>query len=189
MKTVKTKKGNELPLMNLKGKDYLMVAYRLQWLSDDYDNYTVDTEMVQVTDISAVIRAVVTLLDKEGKVIRKASATKRETQKDFPDFIEKAETGSIGRALAMLGLGTQHAIADLDEGNRLADSPLATPAPKTQVAAVSPSAAGNVTSIASKDASEKSAVQNAAPSRSPSSFKRPATVAVAPVENGKDDWS
>lgn len=123
-KTITTKKGSELPLMNLKGKDYLMVAYRLQWLSDDYPNYVIDTQALELTADMAVYKATVTLLDEKGQMVRRAQATKSETKSDFKDFIEKAETAAIGRALAMLGFGTQHAIADLDEGNRLADSPL-----------------------------------------------------------------
>lgn len=121
---VVTEKGTTLPLLNLKGKKYLMVAYRLQWLSEKYENYTIDTEFPILSDEQTVAKATVTLFDKEGKVIRRAMATKRETKKDFPDHAEKAETAAIGRALSMLGLGTQHAISDLDEGNRLADSPL-----------------------------------------------------------------
>ena len=34
MKTVQTPKGTVLPLTNLKGKDYLMVAYRIQWFNE-----------------------------------------------------------------------------------------------------------------------------------------------------------
>lgn len=121
---VVTEKGTVLPLLTLKNKKYLMVAYRLQWLSEKYEHYTIDSEFLLLTDEQAVVRSTVTLFDKEGKVIRKAMATKRETKKDFPDFLEKAETSSCGRALSMLGLGTQHALSDLDEGMRLADSPL-----------------------------------------------------------------
>lgn len=124
MESVKTKKGTTLPLINLKGKSYLMVAYRLQWLSEDYENYTIDTEFPLLTADETIARATVVIYDANGKVVRKAQATKRETKKDFPDHTEKAETAAIGRALSMLGLGTQHAIADLDEGTRLADSPL-----------------------------------------------------------------
>jgi hypothetical protein len=41
-----------------------------------------------------------------------------ETQQDFPDFFEKAETKAIGRALAIAGYGTDTA-ADLDDGEPL----------------------------------------------------------------------
>lgn len=126
MDNVRTKKGSILPILKLKGKDYLQVAHRLQWLSDDHENYDIRTEYHTITDEMAIVRATV-IIFKDGKPVRSATATKKETKKDFPDFIEKAETGSIGRALAMLGLGTQMAISDLDEGSRLADSPVTNP--------------------------------------------------------------
>lgn len=135
MEEVKTKKGSVLPLLNLKGKSYLQVAHRLQWLSDDFDSFTIDTELLTVNDEMAISKATVVIYDQEGKVRRRASATKKETKKDFPDFIEKSETGACGRALAMIGLGTQHALSDLNElensegvkVDRLADSPVTNP--------------------------------------------------------------
>jgi hypothetical protein len=119
-----TTKGSVLELMNLKGKKYMIVANRLVWLNDDVPNFTINTEFLKLTDEQAICKATIVIMDKDGKVIKSATATKSETKKDFPDFIEKAETGSSGRALALLGFGTAFALQDLDEGNRLADSPL-----------------------------------------------------------------
>ena len=120
----KTEKGTELPLMNLKGKPYLQVAHRLVWLTEAYKRYSVDTNFLALNEDLAIARTTVTVYDDTGMAVRTATATKRETKKDFPDFIEKAETGSLGRALAMLGLGTQFCTQDMDEGDRLADSPI-----------------------------------------------------------------
>lgn len=124
-KTFTTPKGTALPLTNLKGKDYLMVAYRIQWMNEEVPSFDIHTEFLLITDEQTVAKATIAVADKDGKIIKKATATKRETKKDFSDHTEKAETSAIGRALAMLGYGTQFAIADLDEGERLADSPLA----------------------------------------------------------------
>lgn len=124
MKTVKTPAGTELPLTNLKGRDYLMVAYRIQWFNEANTNFTVHTEPVLVNDDQTIFRATISVYDKEGKPIKSATATKRETKKDFPDHTEKAETGAIGRALLMLGYGTQFALSDLDEGGRIVDAPV-----------------------------------------------------------------
>ena len=127
MNQVVTKKGTVLPLLNLKGKKYLMIAYRIQWMNEEVENFSVTTEFLLMNDDQAVAKATVSILDKDGKVIKTAMATKRETKKDFPDFTEKAETAAIGRAISILGFGTQFALSDLDEGNRLADSPLEAP--------------------------------------------------------------
>ena len=59
--------------------------------------------------------------DEQGRVI--ATARKRESEASFGDYIEKAETGAIGRALAMCGYGTLQA-PEFDEEERLADSPV-----------------------------------------------------------------
>lgn len=121
---LQTKKGTELPLLNLKGKQYLMVAYRIQWMNEDIPQFDISTEFLLINDEQTVVKATVALMDDTGKVVKKAQATKRETKKDFPDHTEKAETAAIGRALSLLGFGTQFALSDLDEGQRLADSPV-----------------------------------------------------------------
>ena len=54
-----------------------------------------------------------------------ATGTKSEKGVSFADFIEKSETGAIGRALAALGYGTQFTADELDEGQRIVDSPQA----------------------------------------------------------------
>lgn len=124
MNTVKTPKGTELPLVSLKGKDYLQVAHRLIWFNETSERFNVTTDFLLVNDEQTVARAKVEIFNKDGHLIKSATATKRETKKDFPDHTEKAETGALGRCLALLGYGTQFAIADLDEGSRLADSPV-----------------------------------------------------------------
>jgi hypothetical protein len=49
-----------------------------------------------------------------------------ETQADFADFCERAETRAVGRALALAGFGTQFVGQDLTEGGHVADAPVAT---------------------------------------------------------------
>ena len=106
--------------MDLKGKKYLPVAARLQWFREEHADWGIITsaEVLEFEQGYAVFRA--SILNAEGRII--ATATKAETRKDFMDFAEKAETGSIGRALAFCGYGTQFA-QDLEEGERLADTP------------------------------------------------------------------
>lgn len=126
MKTFKTKAGTELPLLNLKGKDYLQVQHRLVWFREEKPAWGIETEFLQLNSDIAVAKA--TIRDENGKIV--AQGTKSETPKGFPDYIEKAESGAIGRALAMCGYGTAFA-QELDEGERLADAPIPSfPAPK-----------------------------------------------------------
>ena len=114
-------------LIQLKGRDYLPVAARLLWLNEETDRYKIETDILRLEDNFAVVRATVSLLDETGNPSRSATAIKREDKTHFPDFLEKAETGSVGRALGMLGFGTQFA-PEFDEIEakleaRVVDSP------------------------------------------------------------------
>jgi hypothetical protein len=76
-------------------------------------------KMVKSDKGYARFRAIVT----DGKGGR-ATATKSENAASFPDYIEKAETGAVGRALAMLGYGTQFTGDELNEEHRIVDAPV-----------------------------------------------------------------
>jgi hypothetical protein len=120
----KTKKGTLLPLLNLRGKKYLEVAYRIQWFEEENPNYTVNFQY-PVLDMEkgvAVCNAIITIQDDDG-IKRQVLGTKCEHKSDFNDFIEKAQTGAFGRALAYLGYGTQFTGEELNEGARIADAP------------------------------------------------------------------
>lgn len=106
-------------MMKLKGKDYLEVKWRLVWFREDHPDYGIHTELIEMDDKHAVFRAAIT--NAEGRHV--SSGTGSESVKDFGDFIEKAETKAVGRALAMLGYGTQFD-PDLEEGNRIVDAPV-----------------------------------------------------------------
>lgn len=125
MRNYKTSKGTELPLLNLRGKQYLEVKFRLVWFREDHPDWSIETELISVTDVSAYARA--TIKDETGRII--ATSHKFESIQGFPDFIEKAETGAIGRALALIGYGTQFCADELDEGKRIVDAPVT---PKTR---------------------------------------------------------
>lgn len=107
-------------LIDLKGKEYLQVMWRLVWFREEKPTWCIDTKLEQLTENHAVFSAKIS--DETGA--QKASGYGSESIKDFRDFIEKAETKAIGRALAMLGYGTQFA-PELDEGERIVDSPAA----------------------------------------------------------------
>jgi hypothetical protein len=116
----RTLKGTELPLLNLRGKEYLEVKYRLVWFREDHPDWSIETELISVTDVSAYAKAIIR--DEHGRTI--ATSHKFESIQGFPDFIEKAETGAIGRALALIGYGTQFCADELDEGSRIVDAPV-----------------------------------------------------------------
>ena len=107
-------------MMQLKGKDYLQVAWRLVWFREDHPDWCIDPQLVEHDADHAIFRAVI--IDENG--IQKCAGHGSESKKDFGDFLEKAETKAVGRALAMLGYGTQFAADELDEGERIVDTPI-----------------------------------------------------------------
>lgn len=119
MTTFKTPKGTELPVLNLKGKDYLQVAHRLVWFREEHPAWSIQSDLIKIENNYALAKA--TIKNEKGEVI--ATAHKREDASHFPDFIEKAETGSIGRALAYCGYGTQFCGDEIAEGHRIVDAP------------------------------------------------------------------
>ena len=117
-KTKKVSLGNGQVKFEKTETDYLPVAARIAWFRKDHTYWSIVTDVEQLADKAVVMKA--TIKDMQGTVI--ATARKKETEAHFPDYIEKAETGAIGRALAMCGYGTLQA-PEFDEQDRLADAP------------------------------------------------------------------
>lgn len=108
-------------MMQMKGgKGYLQVMWRLVWFREDHPDWSINADCIEHDQDHAVFKAII--CDENG--IQKSSGHGSETKKDFNDFLEKAETKAVGRALAMLGYGTQFAADELDEGTRIVDSPV-----------------------------------------------------------------
>lgn len=111
-------------LTKLSGKDYLEVKWRLVWLRTDHPDATIATTPHLITSEVAIVLATVSI-PRGGS----ASGIGSETPGDFRDYIEKAETKAIGRALAALGYGTQftddHEFG-ADQG-RVVDAPVQRP--------------------------------------------------------------
>lgn len=106
-------------LTDIHGKDYLEVKWRLVWFREEHPTWPIITQVTERGDGWAIVKAAVK--NDDGEIV--ATAHKSDTKNNFPDYLEKAETGAIGRALAMIGYGTQFA-PDIEEGDRLADSPV-----------------------------------------------------------------
>jgi hypothetical protein len=102
--------------------DYLPVAARIAWFRKDHPDWSIITKTLKLAEKGVVMKAIIK--DANGRII--ATARKKETEIGFPDYIEKAETGAVGRALAMCGYGTLQA-PEFDEGERIADAPVEKP--------------------------------------------------------------
>lgn len=113
-----------LTLVN--GKEYLEVRWRIKWFRTDFPEGRIETDLVSYTEREAVVKATVTAI-RDGAICGVSSDYGSETPQDFGDYLEKASTKAIGRALASLGFGTQFTTEHdfgADQG-RVVDSPVA----------------------------------------------------------------
>lgn len=103
------------------GADYLEVKWRVYWLRTQHPDAVISTELITHASQIAVFKAVVDIPDGGS-----ATGWGMESFDDFRDYLEKAETKALGRALAALGFGTQFT-SDFDfaEGDdRVVDAPV-----------------------------------------------------------------
>lgn len=158
-------------LMQIKNKnggtDYLPVQWRLVWFREQCPTGTIDTEEI-VVDLDREVEEEVYAWNSEKrrseKIVKRArgyarfkaivtdgrggraTGTKSENAANFPDFVEKAETGSIGRALAALGYGTQFTGDEFNESHRIVDAPINSPTPDNNTSPAAHNGTGAPTS-------------------------------------------
>ena len=112
--------------------DYLEVKNRILWFRTENTKGKILTKAVELTDKRAIFKA--TAIKDEDTM---ATAYGSETPGDFKDYVEKAETKAVGRALAMLGYGTQFA-PEFEEGDQVVDAPVEKPPLPTVKPAATP---------------------------------------------------
>lgn len=110
--------------IDLKGKEYLPVAARVVAFRQDHPTWPVVTE---VRTIGEDLYALASVFTEDGTPIatahKRVKTNARGPAAEWP--VETAETGAIGRALALCGYGTLS--GDLDEGDQIADAPVEKP--------------------------------------------------------------
>lgn len=128
-----------------KPRMYLETKYRLVWLREEHPEAEISTEILHLDldkEVSAEVsewddvqrKSVKVIKHGKGMVIFKATiklpngaigtGTKMQNAAEFGEWLEKAETGAIGRALSGLGYGTA-ATDEMSEGEgRVVDAPV-----------------------------------------------------------------
>jgi hypothetical protein len=110
--------------------DYLLVRDRMMWAREQHPNLCIATEVLRLDDTIAVFKARVDYVADDGGIVF-GEGHGSETPKDFPEYIEKAETKAVGRALGALGYGTAAAFEENPDIS-IADAPVArSSAPRT----------------------------------------------------------
>lgn len=97
--------------------EYLEARWAVAWFRHEWPHAEVHTEPLQVQlgqGGHAFFRATVTLIDADGVVRGRATGHGQELASDFAgDFVEKAETKALRRALNLLGFSKELADPDL----------------------------------------------------------------------------
>lgn len=101
--------------ISIKGKSYVMVNERIKYFRENYRGWSLTSELVNLTDDSCVIKAVVT--DENGVIKATGFAQEDRTSSmiNKTSFVENCETSAWGRALGNLGIGIDDSIASAEE--------------------------------------------------------------------------
>jgi hypothetical protein len=167
-------------------QDYLDVKFRLLWLRREHPDAETLTEHIRIDDTVAIFKATVSIPG-GGRATGHGS----ETATDFPDYIEKAETKALGRALNALGYGAQFAEPETETEEAPAPPPRETPAARpsarssSRPAADAPPVANVPTAVEEPVAEPVTPAPTPIPSRSASDRRSGSSqTRPAPVEIG-----
>jgi len=104
-----------LKSINIKGKPYVEVVERLRVFRESFADYSLTTEVVQLTPDFVVLNAVIT--DPTGRIVATGHAHEDRTSSmiNKTSYVENCETSAFGRCLAALGIGIETSIASANE--------------------------------------------------------------------------
>lgn len=101
--------------INIKGKEYVQVNERLKEFRNNFKDYSLTTEIIELGADNCTMKATIT----DDKGVIRATGYAREVVAKSPinkfAFVENCETSAIGRALGNFGIGIDTAICTADE--------------------------------------------------------------------------
>lgn len=151
-------------LSRVNGSPYLEVKWQLAWFRDRYPDGRIETELLDRGPDWVIFRATVTAVSEGGVLCGRATGHSHGDAESFRDYLEKTETGAIGRALTALGFGTQ--FATHPEGVPPHGTPEETPRPAdaatTTATAARPGQPGSPDGMTARQQSYLEAVARAA---------------------------
>ena len=112
--------NSEIKTIDLKGKNYAEVAQRVQAFRKLFPEGFIKTDIVKLDGEVCIIKASVGMFDAvKGEDIVLATGTAYEKEGSSfinkTSYIENCETSAVGRALGMLGIGSESSIRSAEE--------------------------------------------------------------------------
>ena len=103
--------------VKIKGKSYVLVSDRILYFNETYKNGCIITELLSSPDAPRVVTKASVYPDGlEGRCFTGHSqAVVGEGKVNKTAALENSETSSIGRALALMGIGVIDSVASVDE--------------------------------------------------------------------------
>ena len=100
--------------VNIRGKEYLTVAYRIKQFRVDHPDWQIHTDIVHMDDDRVVVRA--EICDSASVTIASGHAEEKRSSSQInqTSALENCESSAVGRALAFAGYGGSE-IASADE--------------------------------------------------------------------------
>lgn len=105
----------KLKTVNIKGKEYVEVNTRIKYFRQNFKDWSLTSELVELTNESVLIKAVIR--NPEGRIIASGYAHEEKASSyiNKTSFIENCETSAWGRALGNLGIGIDSSVASYEE--------------------------------------------------------------------------
>lgn len=106
--------------VNIKGKQYVLVADRVIYFNENYPNGQIETDLITSPESEKIVikATIVPDVSKPRKFTGYSQATVGDGYINKTSALENAETSAVGRALAMMGIGVIESIASVDEINK-----------------------------------------------------------------------
>ena len=105
----------KLKTVSIKGKDYVEVNTRLKYFRQNFKDWTLETDIVELTDDKVLMKAYIK--NPDGRIVATgyAQEDKSSSYINKTSFIENCETSAWGRALGNLGIGIDSSVASYEE--------------------------------------------------------------------------
>ena len=113
-------KNNKLPVIDIKGSDYVLVKDRVIELHRQNDDFSLTTEIISDDDTRVVMK---TTIEIEERIFTGIASEFKSKECCY----ENCETSSVGRAIGFYGIGIVESIASADEMNKFHGSSINQP--------------------------------------------------------------